>query len=446
MGYNFRITSLKDSFNKKLKSFVGSLGAAISDGKKITFADNDLSYALKLQHDRIKEKGFDIQYELYDRDKGSDASVGAQWKDARYESYVCHETYGLKRKITKNGNILFNDKRKNIIYTTITDVTSGVHPDNETISCPNCGDVSTLAQIQGGCPYCGTVYKMDDLFPKVTGYHFLEDVAPTRGEMKKEIWLFILAGVLTTYLFAGLIWLIQGKGFDLTEIAGLFMLCVFGVPMAGVMQGYMAWGIYRLIRLFVVGPRQSAGKFGTIGSRKNFEQRMKAISPEFSFEYFTSKVVSLIKISVFSNNERELLFYKGQALEPYFKNIIDLNYGSALGLNEFKEENGKVTVTTNAFFDVLYAQGDRIIAKRDVFKAVFQRRTDIPINMQFSITKIQCPSCGGSFNAMHNKYCPYCGTEYNIESQDWILTELSRRQPNPPQAQPQPQSNKSTSV
>ena len=427
MGYNLRNTPLKESFKKKLNSFVGALGPALSDGKKIPFADNDLNYALELQHERIKEKGFVLQAELYDRDKGIDPSIGAEWRDSRYESFVCHEQYGLKRKLIKHGTVVYSDNKKNIIYTTITDVISGEHPDNETISCPNCGNVSTLAQLQGGCPYCGTMYKMDDLFPKVTGYNFLEDVAPTRGEYKLGMWLFILGGVIFTYVFAGLVILIRsliGGEPDLESIFGL----IIGGPFMGVPFGFMHYGIYRLIRLFVVGPSQSAGKFGTIGSRKNFEQRMKAISPDFSFEYFTSKAVSLIKTSVFAHNECELQFYKGRPLDPYFKKILDLNYGSALGLTDLKEENGIVTVTTNAFFDVLYAEGDNIFFKRDVFKAVFCRRTDIPINMQFSMTKIQCPSCGGNYNAVQNKYCPYCGTAYNIESQDWVLIELSRKQ------------------
>ena len=423
MGYNLRVTELKENFKQKLNSFVRSLGPAICEGKKIPFADNDVSYALELQHKRIKEKGLDMTFEVYDRDTGTDASVGSEWRDARYESFVCHEQYGVNRKIVKDGKVLFSDRRKNIIYTTITDVISGVHPDNESVSCPNCGNVSTLAQIQGGCPYCGTMYKMDDLFPKVTGYYFLEDVAPSRKEHTLGIWLFILAGIVTTFMLVVLVALIRGDLFEPETIIGL----VVGVPIYGGFYGFFHYGIYRLIRLFVVGPRQSAGKFGTIGSRKSFEQRMKTISPEFSFEYFTSKAVSLIKTAVFAPNEQELLFYRGQPLDPMFKNIIDMNYGSALGLTEFKEDFGKVFVTANVFFDVLYAEGDKITFKREVFKAVFQRRTDIPVDMQFSMAKIQCSSCAGSFNAIQNRYCPYCGTSYNIESQDWVLLELSRR-------------------
>ena len=127
---------------------------------------------------------------------------------------------------------------------------------------------------------------------------------------------------------------------------------------------------------------------------------------------------------MFAPNAQDLLFYKGGPLDPSFSDIIDLNYGGALGVTDIKEENGRVTITTDAFFDVLYLRDDRIKERRDRFKAIFQRRTDIPIEMSFSMTKIQCPTCGSSFNAIQNKKCPFCGHEYDIESQDWVLKEI----------------------
>ena len=163
---------------------------------------------------------------------------------------------------------------------------------------------------------------------------------------------------------------------------------------------------------------------GTAGSRSKFENRMKKLSPEFSFEYFTSKAISLIKTAVYSKNEEELLFYKGKPLEESFKNIIDLNYGGALGLESFKEEDNIVTAVTKAYFDVLYEENQKVKFKHQVFRATFQRRTDVPVNFNFSMTRISCPTCGSSFDATKNKFCPSCQNEYEIISDDWILTEL----------------------
>ena len=139
MGFNFfKIVNLKDSFRKKLNGFVQSLGPAIRDGKTITFADNDISYLLKLQHDRIKDKDLTLDMEIYDRDKETNATVGSQWRDAHYESFVCSEQLGIKRLITRDGNKLYSDNRKSVLYATITDVTSGVHHGNCVWSYSSC--------------------------------------------------------------------------------------------------------------------------------------------------------------------------------------------------------------------------------------------------------------------------------------------------------------------
>lgn len=386
MGYNiFETVNLKQSFRKKLKSFVATLGSAITKGNKISFADNDISY-------------------------------------------VSNEQYNIRRKITRDGKKLFEDNKRSSMYATITDVISGVHPDDEVCSCPNCGSVSTIAGLQDGCPFCGTRYKMSDLFPKVTGYYFIEDVSLAGDEGKRIMRKFMIGAVIAILLFALIVEFFvfkdqhaRGEEFNF----GLLLAPLFLIPI-GIAVGYFAYSFYLIFRTIAVGSRQSAGKWGAIGSRGSFEKRMKAIFPDFSFEYFTGKAISLIKTAVYAPNEQELLFYRGDALAPEFKDIIDLNYGAALGLADFKEEDGRVIVSTDAFFDVLYDTDGKIRSRKEKYRAVFIRRTDIPIDMRFSMTKIQCPTCGGSFNAVQNRICPFCGRSYDIESQDWILSKLYR--------------------
>jgi len=422
MGNNlFKITDLKDSFRGKLNTFMATLGPAISKGEKISFADNDISYLLQLQNERLKRKRLSMEYELYDRDAQRKPVAGAAWRDAHYESFVCHEQIGVRRKISKDGAKIFSDDKKNILYTTITDVTTGVHPDDETCCCPNCGNVSTIAQLRDGCPYCGTMYKMDDLFPKVTGYFFLNDVAIVGSEGVKGIGIAILISFAVNLLIALISLIVKQDRLSVGTLLGLIPLLLVSL-----FTGYVYYSIYLFVRLIVVGSSQSAGKFGAVGSASRFEQRMKQITPEFSFEYFRSKAISLIKTAVYSENAQDLLFYRGGPLASDFKDVIDLNYGGALGLVGVAEENGRVTVATDAFFDVLYESNSKVWFRREKYRAIFQRRTDIPINLQFSMTKIECPTCGGSFNAVRNRNCPYCGNAYDIISQDWILTALVR--------------------
>ena len=411
MGYNiFNITEVSNSVNKKLHDFRVSLGAAISRGMNITFADNDISYLLKLQHNRIAEKGLEIEYDIYQRDAERKQFIsGSNWRDAHYESTVCFNPCGIKRNVKKGGKTRYRDDRKSVLYETITDVITGSHPDNDVFCCPNCGAISTIAGLQNGCEYCGTRFQMDDLFPKVTSYYFLDDPGMTKDEFKK--------GYLTALAIT---------------VIGMLTLCLIfnrsigyyiGFALLSVPMAYFLYGYFLFMKL-IVGAIASAGKMGTAGSRRKFENRMKMISPEFSYEYFTSKALSLIKMAVFAGNEQELMFYEGGDLDPKMKDIIDLNYGGALGFINLKEEKNYVTVLTKAFFDVLYATDEKVYFKRQVFNATFKRRTDIPVNFNFSMTKIACPCCGASFDATKTKNCPYCGNRYGIITDDWALVEL----------------------
>ena len=411
MGYNFfNIKEISGVFSRRLNDFRASLGNAVSKGKNITFADNDVTYTLKLQHDRISKKGLEIDYDIYSRDNNRNKFIaGSSWKDSHYESTVCFNQSGIKRKVRKNGRTKYRDNRKSVLYETITDTITGSHPDNDPYSCPNCGAVSTVAELQSGCSYCGTRFQMDDLFPKVTSYYFIDTFGMTKKEFASGYFVSFFITLIAMYSLC----------FVLNKSIGYYI----GFTLGSFAIAYPLYAYFLFMKM-IVRVISSVGKLGTAGSRRKFETRMKRISPEFSYEYFTSKTLSLIKTAVFSENEKELMFYKGEKLDPMMKDIIDMNYGGALGCKSIYEEENMVTVETKVYFDVLYASGDKVYFKKQIFSATLKRRTDIPVNFNFSMTKITCPSCGGSFDAMKEKHCPYCGHEYDITTDDWALVEL----------------------
>ncbi|MCR4814648.1 MAG: hypothetical protein K5879_07465 [Lachnospiraceae bacterium] len=420
----FNIKEITGKNKKKLVNFRASLGEAVRLGKEIPFADKDINYSLQLQNERLREKGIDLESKIYIRDGDTDKFFsGRTWKDAHYESTMCYNGCGIKRVVKKNGKWRYTDNKKSVLYETVTDVVSGTHPDNDPVNCPNCGMVSTAAALQDGCSYCGTKFRMDDLFPKVSSYYFLDDAGMTKKEFLHGylisyfitlILLYVLACFLRSDIYLPQN-LIQNKSYLITTLIAM--------PLGSIPLGYILYGYFLFIRM-IAKAIMSAGKMGTAGSRRSFESRMKKISPEFSYEYFTSKAISLIKTAIYSKNPQDLLFYTGKDLDPGMKDIIDLNYGGALGCKSFRDEGNMVRVVTKAYFDVLYADGDRIYSKSQVFSATFIRRTDLPVNLNFSMTRIQCPTCGSSFDATKNKNCPYCENPYEITTDDWALVEL----------------------
>lgn len=425
MGYNyFNVKNVSKTINSKLNNFLASLGEMLEKGKIISFADRDISYMLSLQHDRIKSKGLELDYNIYPRGKNTNRFTElSNWNDAHYESTVCIDYCGIKREVRKNGIIIYKDDKKSVVYGTVTDVLNGVHPDDDSFCCPNCGSISTVASLQNGCAYCGTKYQMDDLFPKISSFYFLEDSNLAKGEFKPIYIKVYFVSLIILYILECLVY---GDFFlpgNLIKNTTLLISAIVALLLGNFLAAYMGTIFYVFIK-GLVKSIVSLNKIGTAGSRGRFEARMKRISPEFSYEYFTSKAISLIKTVIFSKDEKELMFYEGDKLDPKMKNIIDMNYAGALGCKSFVDEGNFVTVTTKAYFDVLYANEGKVYNKSQVFCATFKRRTDIPVDFNFSMAKIACPSCGASFDATKIKICPYCGNKYDIISDDWILIEL----------------------
>lgn len=425
MGYNlFNIKEVSGEFNKKLDDFRASLGDAISKGTNIPFADSDVSYVLKLQNDRLRRKRVDIDYSIYNRDENNRKYIVAgDWQDAHYHSSVCFNSCGVKRIVRRDGKTLYRDDRRSVFYGTITDVMNGIHPENDPYSCPNCGSVSTVVGLQNGCSYCGTRFKMDELFPKITSYYFLEDAGMTTREFKGDFFKLYPLVVLGLYILGCIVRSDVYLPWNLVKNVPMLIGAIIGFGLGGLPAAYIVYA-YLLFMKAIVKTIAAFGKMGTAGSRRLFESRMKKVSPEFSFEYFTSKALSLIKTSVYSEDESEFMFYDGGPLDPKMKDIIDLNYGGALGVKSFVDEGNYVKVVTKAYFDVLYANDSKVFYKSQIFSATFRRRTDIPVNLNFSMTRIACPSCGASFDATKIKNCPYCGNQYDGTSDDWVLVEL----------------------
>lgn len=423
----FNVVALPESFMRQLKEFKKMLGPAISQGEKIPFADNDINYYLQLQHKRIADKGLTIDYELRNRYKEEKMNLYCNnRKDNYYNNFVYSDQLSIVRKFKLNGKKVFSDKRKNLVYMNVSDVISGEHPDNETYSCPNCGSVSTIFELQNGCPYCSAQYKMDDLFPKITSYYSIPDQSPNANDIQNGVIVWWIFCIILALCFAAF----QDGIMPWTYVVMHPVFSVIIIPLLFI-PSYFLSACMLLLRMMIVSlvsiiTLTLSGKTGSIGSKGKFERMMKNITPGFSYDYFTSKTIALVKTAVFSENESELLFYNGEPLAPSFKNIIDLDYSALMKVRKITHKDNLVTVQTKMFFDnVLYAENNRVKAKRKVFYATFQRRTDVPINAHFSMTKISCHSCGGSFNAVQNRICPYCGNSYNLASDDWILTELT---------------------
>ena len=58
---------------------------------------------------------------------------------------------------------------------------------------------------------------------------------------------------------------------------------------------------------------------------------------------------------------------------------------------------------------------------------VLRKNITVPIQMNFSITKINCKSCGASFDATKQRTCPNCDSKYEMVDDDWVIMQITKK-------------------
>lgn len=388
--------------------------------------DQNVRYALELQKQRLKNKSLLMKYEFTPRGHFADSSgPGREWKDDHYTSRMEYRTSRLTRKIYRGQKKIYDKGENCIFYQIITDAYNWNVIGEDIHACPNCGAASQIKVLENGCPYCGTFFKMSDLFPKTTNFYFIKDVGGTEKEVYGTLKKVMILCMLVIFLINLL------RMFFVDGISELFIFeiigSIIGSVIGGGALGYFLYSISLLIAVFREAGKSIPMLFNVAGSSKRFVQLMKRYSPEFSFEYFSGKVVAILKMILFSDNADELTCYSGQPLGDMFTNIIESSYAGACALKRFIVQGDYCYVTVEAYMEDIYDNGKRIYDRDEKFRITLCKNIRKPINLHFSIQAMQCKSCGSSFNATKQKCCPNCGTAFELMDEDWVVTKIEKR-------------------
>ena len=414
-------------------AFREELGHAFEPGARVMSAGRELRYSLELQRDRIAGRNLQYKDEMDPGKKpDNDLHNVRSWIDGHYETswsvgYIKHT-----KTAVRNGMKKYKKTEPQMIYETVVDVCDGEDVSEDTYCCPNCGAVSTIRELQEGCSHCGTSFKMTELYPKVGNYFFVYDPAVNTDPIWKTMirhGLRALPGTLI--LFSPMIWLdTQGidlqKGFDLADhIVAPSLPRVIAYILAMVIMspviGYIVWMLSLFLAAFRSIGRETPAAVSVGSSRKRFAAKMATISPEYTFETFASRITSLFKIAVFSDYRENLPFYAAGDLGEVFDNVVDCTYHGWMSCRKIKKKDNKVYVTGDVFVDTTRDLGNRLKVQSEVYRITAARRTDVPFTTNFSIAKIQCDSCGASFNSFKSRKCPFCGAECGPAADDWVI-------------------------
>lgn len=418
--------------------FAAGIDEAISKGEELKCADRDVQYGIKLQNERLKKAGVTLNYNLTPRGHMENGfNLGSLWKDGHYDNKLEARSCKKEEKYIRDGKVIFKKKSNAKLFQTVTDTNSPEAIADDEYICPDCGAVSKVGQLVEGCKSCGNKFKMSELYPKVSNYYFYPDVSSTGKEMAKIAIPSILISIAVSYLPM----LLLGSGSLLLSLVftktnpyqamesvstGLGLILGGGVfaVINGVVIGWIITSVIYLTRFGkFAAQRIPMAKY--LGCQREFENYMKKFTPEFSYEFFAGKTISLIKMILYSENPEELPFYNGPGLNPYFKSILDSMSMGCVGINKTEVEGDYVKVYADVYLENTYLIDGKIRRVNEIFKVVMKKNVSKPVDMRFKITSIHCQSCGASFDATKNKICPACGNTYKMEDMDWAVESLT---------------------
>lgn len=381
--------------------------------------DSDMQYHLKLQRKRLEAMNLRMHSQIFpSKDEGA-STISSTVRSPWYSSDINREQ--IIRKLSFEDTSGRNIYHRNVGYTMSQMV---IHsPDDNRcqelrVACPNCGAVVKVGQLEQGCEFCNTRFSIRDLFPYVTNTYFVRSNTSTKNSVvfTVSLLLSIVAVFVATLLYGKTHW-----GYS-------FAKSLFYAYLVGAMGGGFFGLIFADIVLMISASNRDGmchiPMFKYIGAKSRIGNVVKQYDSSFLYEKFEGQVVSLIKMAVFTENPDNLASYQPTVRNPQFDRIVDMIYGGVMILQEAHTSGNMLFMTIRTWWCNYAYENGKIKKRGNLIDVTIMRNV---ANMQapgFSISAVGCPQCGGSFDAVRQRNCPFCGTAYHMENENWVIADM----------------------
>lgn len=402
----------------QLDQFAAELHEWSKNGKEPSCASRDLRFFLDLQEKRLKSADVVREEEfVHVKDEIRGCS---ERKENGYSSKILYREAMQNITYQKNGKQIRKIRRPVTLYVTFVDQEG--HEDRQYV-CPSCGHTLSALTARDGCPYCGAYFETDDVYPCVSSYYTVPGIVERAGLMDRMNKEMRIAGCVCGVLLAltsFIVWNDMEMIFRI--LASLFMGAFYGVVFAFIW--YMFRSFILMLKVF-----REAGRamplLKTLRSRNKMIEFMKSYDPDFSYEAFEGRVISLLRTIVFSDERETLSVFEGNRDLSSFDDIADMQYRGALYIRKCECVDRLLRVEGTAYLSDTYVKRS-VREKDEKISFILEKEIDGHADPGFSIHKVSCLSCGGSFDAMHQRECPYCGNPYDLKKKDWIVRDMKK--------------------
>lgn len=383
-----------------------------------TCCDGDTLYFLKLQKERLNKKGLKMTDQIMPVKGTGFGTATLSRQSLWYTTDMTYENIHRKIRFENVQGRVYEREVEQIMYEIIAHTPNDAQLANITTTCPNCGAVSSVANLEEGCKYCGTHFKIKDLFPRVVNLFFLKNksTAATSGIFQKTIFFTMLAVFVVMFSIT----LFGGTDSLPVVLATSFFAAGFGGGILGLI-------LADILVIFIAADNDGMKHvplFKWTGSKRKITNAMKMYDPNFSFDKFEGQIVALIRMAVFAEHPENLACYYAGQRDPGFSDILEMTYTNATCLNRIWMEGNVLHMSLRTWW-INYSEHQGKVQKTgDCIDVEISRNVAMMEPPGFSITSVGCANCGGSFDAVRQKNCPYCGTEYHMENAGWVINKM----------------------
>lgn len=113
-------------------------------------------------------------------------------------------------------------------------------------------------------------------------------------------------------------------------------------------------------------------------------------------------------------------------MQNKLKNVIDIDFSGVIRLNSFNVNGIYCYVDMNYYITDYIYKNNSVHKRRDELHIKVCRNIHTLQNPNFSLKRVECKSCGASFDATHEHNCPYCQSPYHLGDDDWVVLEFGK--------------------
>lgn len=400
------------ALKKAYGNFMRQLNTWDSEGTTPMLASEDIRFALELKRQHWKRLGLDVHQQLGNIKTANKDIPSVSYSDRIFVNHIVGTTKMRSTKISRGGQKIYDQTDEIATSVVIQQLKKDTQPSPDmTMSCPHCGAPATLAQLENCCPFCGTGFIMEELYPKVTNVFFELNQNSDSKKSRRVLLICMGAGVISMLLFyLGVKLMFPGDTISLS-----------GMILAGLLLGVIAWVVSKFFGVLAKMGKDLRGA-GKVGKSLSFRSKIRAIDPEFSTEHFRDRAMNLFRIAAFSEDPEEFTSCNCR-LPDKWDPVLDATLKN-FGVNKYRIDGNDCLVDLTLYTDCLIYKKGKVKSKAKNYDLVLHKKITEPTDLGFSVKAVSCPSCSGSFDAEQVRCCPYCGNDYDLAEHDWVLMDI----------------------